>query len=48
MRDDVEKPSDYDGVLYITLDNFGGWEKELIKELKGAGFDVDANKAISA
>lgn len=48
VRDDVEKPSDYDGVLYIPLDDFGGWEKKLIKELKGAGFDVDANKAISS
>ena len=47
VRGDVEKPSDYDGVLYIPLDDFGGWEKKLIKELKSAGFEVDANKAIS-
>ena len=48
VKGDVEKPSDYDGVLYIPLDDFGGWEKKLIKELKSAGFEVDANRAISA
>ena len=42
MKGNVEKPSDYDGVLYIPLDDSGGWKMELIKELKAAGFDVDA------
>ncbi len=46
VKGDVEKPSDYDGVLYIPLDDFGGWEKKLIKELKSAGFQVDANRAL--
>ena len=46
VKSDVEKPSDYDGVLYIPLDDFGGWEKKLIKELKSAGYDVDANRAL--
>lgn len=44
----VEKPSDYDGVLYIPLDDSDGWKMRLIKELKSVGFEVDANKAISA
>ena len=44
VQGDVEKPSDYDGVLYIPLDDSGGWKIELIKELKAAGFDVDANQ----
>ena len=48
VKGDVEKPSDYDGVLYIPLDNSDGWKMRLIKELKSAGFEVDANKAISA
>ena len=41
----LEKPSDYDGVLYIPLDDSGGWKMRLITELKTAGFDVDANRA---
>ena len=47
VKGDVEKPSDYDGVLYISLNDSGGWEMRLIKELKTAGFEVDANKGIS-
>lgn len=47
VKGDVEKPSDYDGVLYIPLDDPDGWKMRLIKELKSAGFEVDANKAIS-
>ena len=41
----VEIPSDYDGVVYIPLDDSGGWKMRLIKELKAAEFDVDANLA---
>ena len=48
VKGDVEKPSDYDGVLYIPLDDSDGWKMRLIRELKTAGFEVDANKAISA
>ncbi|MCY4612053.1 MAG: nucleotide-binding protein [Nitrospira sp.] len=46
-KGDVEIPSDYAGVVYILLDNSDGWKMRLIKELKSAGFEVDANKAIS-
>ena len=42
----VEIPSDYDGVVYIPLDDTGGWRMELVKELKGAGIAVDANRAL--
>ena len=45
VKGDVEKPSDYDGVLYISLNDSGGWEMRLIKELKASGFNVDANRA---
>lgn len=48
VKSDVEKPSDYDGVLYIPWDDSDGWKMRLIKELKSAGFEVDANKAISS
>ena len=38
-----EIPSDYSGVVYIPMAS-DAWKMELIKELKAAGFDVDANK----
>ena len=41
----VDIPSDYYGVLYIPFDESGAWKMELVKELKNAGFDVDANLA---
>ena len=47
-KGEVEIPSDYAGVVYIPLDNSDGWKMKLVKELKGAGFEVDANKAISS
>jgi predicted nucleotide-binding protein len=46
VKGDVERPSDFDGVVYISLDQ-GHWKIDLAKELKAAGFDVDFNKAIS-
>ena len=45
-KGNVEIPSDYDGVIYIPLDDVGGWKMKLVKELKGAGIDVDANRAL--
>lgn len=42
---DVEIPSDISGVLYIPLDDAGGWQMALIRELKNVGFNVDANRA---
>ena len=38
-----EIPGDYSGVVYIPMES-DAWKMELIKELKAAGFDVDANK----
>ena len=43
---DVETPSDYDGVVYSTLDDAGAWKMKLVQELRAADFDVDANRAI--
>ncbi len=42
----VEIPSDYAGVVYIPLDDSGAWKFQLVKELKAAGFEVDANRAL--
>ena len=42
---EIEIPSDYSGVVYIPMDD-GGWKFGLVKELKAAGFNVDANLAL--
>ena len=39
----VEKPSDYEGVLYVSTKE--DWKLKLIGELKAAGVQVDANRA---
>ena len=43
-KGNVEIPSDYEGVVYIPLDDTGGWKMSLVRELKTAGLDVDANR----
>ena len=43
IKGEVEIPSDYSGVLYITLDDADGWKLKLIQELQYAGYEVDAN-----
>jgi predicted nucleotide-binding protein len=42
-ENDVELPSDISGVLYTKIDESENWKIRLIKELKTAGFKVDAN-----
>ncbi|MFM0005749.1 nucleotide-binding protein [Paraburkholderia dipogonis] len=42
---DLELPSDYQGVLWETMDAGGGWKLSLARELKAAGHEVDLNKA---
>lgn len=43
-KDDPEIPSDYSGVVYIPMED-NSWTMSLIKELKAARLDIDANKA---
>ena len=45
-REGVEIPSDYSGVLYVKLDDAGGWRLALAKEMKAAELPVDMNKAL--
>ena len=44
--EEVEILSDYSGVIGIHMDDNDGWEKRLLRELKAAGYDVDANDAL--
>jgi hypothetical protein len=44
----VEIPSDYQGVIFIPLDEGGRWKYDIVRELLAAGFKVDANLVFSA
>ena len=44
--ENVEIPSDYDGVLYIPFDKFDAWKMSLMRELQNAGFEIDANRIL--
>ena len=41
MDNNVERPSDSDGIIYIPIDY---WRMELAREMKNAGLPVDMNK----
>ncbi len=43
-KDEIERPSDYVGVLYKKMDDDGAWCLELAKEMRAAGLDIDLNK----
>jgi predicted nucleotide-binding protein len=38
----VERPSDYDGIVYVPLDDQDGWQKKLVTELHAANVPVAA------
>jgi predicted nucleotide-binding protein len=40
----VEIPSDSYGVIYTEMDNAEGWKLKLVKELKAARLNFDANR----
>lgn len=42
----VEIPSDFAGVVWTAMDDNGGWQLELAKELKASGYPVDFNKVV--
>ncbi|HDR8476592.1 TPA: nucleotide-binding protein, partial [Bacillus cereus] len=43
VKDNIEKPNDIAGVVYVNYDSGNGWHMELFKELKNAGYKLDAN-----
>jgi len=47
VKGDIERPSDFDGVVYIDLDDAGAWKQQLGRELQAAGFQIDWNKVMS-
>lgn len=46
VKDDVEIPSDNDGVLYVQMDDSNGWQFQLLRELNSVGIPVDANQLL--
>lgn len=45
-EDGVEIPSDFQGVVFVPLDDGGAWKFRLATEMKGSGLDVDMNEVI--
>jgi Predicted nucleotide-binding protein containing TIR-like domain len=45
VKGEIERPSDFDGVVYISLDE-ADWQTRLGRELKAAGLDFDTSKLI--
>jgi predicted nucleotide-binding protein len=47
VKGGVERPSDFDGVVYTELDARGAWKQALGQELQAAGFKIDWNKVMA-
>jgi predicted nucleotide-binding protein len=45
-KGNVELPSDIHGLIYVPIDDHGGWKMLLARELKASGFNIDMNKAL--
>ena len=43
--DNVEKPGDIDGIVYVNVDDNGYWKVAVAKDMKAVGFNIDLNKA---
>lgn len=46
LKGDLERPSDYNGIVYIALDPNDGWKILLAKEMKESGISVDLNLTV--
>lgn len=45
IKGDIERPSDFEGVIYISLDD-ASWQMQLGRELQAAGYAIDWNKVM--
>lgn len=43
----LEMPSDYQGVLFVPLDDNGAWKTSLAKEIEATGIKVDRSQGLS-
>lgn len=46
-KGEIEKPNDISGIVYIEMDDRGGWKTDIAKEMKESGYDIDLNTIIS-
>lgn len=44
---DLEIPTDYMGVLFTPYDNYGSWKTKLARELRHAGYKIDAEAIVN-
>jgi predicted nucleotide-binding protein len=47
VKGPIERPSDFDGVVYISLDD-NSWKSKLGQELEAPGFQFDWNTVMRA
>ena len=45
IKGEIERPSDFDGVVYISLDD-ADWQMRLGRGLQAAGYKIDWNKVM--
>lgn len=43
IKNEVEKPGDVDGIVYVTYDDRGAWKKDIAKEFKDLGMEFNIN-----
>ncbi len=43
-KGDIERPSDYEGVVYVSMDSGSDWRHEVAQEINAAGIAVDRGK----
>lgn len=43
IKDEVEKPGDLDGIVYVTYDTNSGWKNKIAKEIRNLGLTIDVN-----
>ena len=46
LKDEVEKPSDIDGLVYVPMNSSDGWQLKLAREMNQAGLPVDPQKLL--
>lgn len=48
VQEGVERPSDFEGVAYVSLDALGAWKAEVTKELAAAKLPIDIARAFAS
>lgn len=43
VKDDIEKPNDISGIVYIAMDKHNAWQFQIAKEMKNIGYEIDLN-----